>query len=293
VIGKRMSWPPDGGKGSNQAVAAARLGASVAFVGCVGADDLGDAAVRLMVDSGVDLRYLVRSESTETGCGVNIIDASGLPVMVTVPGANAELTPAHVAAALEGYPAPAVVMTQFEIDPSVALHALRLAKASGARTVLNAAPAVTTLDDGTGGPLPVDVLVVNESEAAVLAPGSPSAADGDEFQLLARLQQSTRVGTVIMTVGDRGVFVRDGDDEIRVAPTDVAVVDTSGAGDVFCAALAVKLAQGAAVRDACVWANLAAGVSVTRVGTIPAFPSVEDVDGAQTSSAALSAKPGV
>lgn len=286
VIGRRMSWPPDGGKGSNQAIAAARLGASVAFVGCVGADDLGDAAVRLMTDSGVDLRHLVRSETAGTGCGVNIVDAYGLPVMVTIPGANAELTQQDVAAAFDSYRLPTVVMTQFEIDSSVALHALRLGRAHGARTVLNAAPAVTNLDDGSGEPLPVDVLVVNEGEASMLATGSPAAADVDEFELLARLQRSTRIPTAIMTVGDRGVFIRDGEDELHIARSEVVAVDTSGAGDVFCAALAVKLAQGAAVRDACAWANLAAGVSVTREGTIPAFPNFGEIDVASSSNAA-------
>jgi ribokinase len=279
ILGHSMTSPPDGGKGSNQAIAAAALGANVAFVGRVGDDDLGNAAIALMSARGINVDHLSRSANESTGCGVNIVDKQGIPEMIVIPGANAELSAQHVSSAFETYRQPKVVLTQMEIDPLVALHAARMGKLRGAIAIVNAAPA-------TAWPLPpaeradvVDILVVNETEAALLDTGTAQAsAPGAEAALAARLQETLHARTVIITLGERGLVAREADTSWALAAPDVVASDTSGAGDVFCAALAVALTEGLSIREASVWANSVAGLSVTRAGTIPAFPTRAEVD---------------
>jgi ribokinase len=279
VLGHGITWPLDGGKGSNQAIAAAELGARVAFVGRVGTDDLGDSAADLLVRRGIDIRHLSRSETMGTGCGVNIVDRQGIPEMIVVLGANAELNTKHVSAALESYRTAKVVLTQMEIDPYVALHAARVGKAHGAISIVNAAPAAAWLLSSEDLAETIDILVVNETEARMLDVGSAQAT-GDEADLAARLRVAVASRSVVITLGKRGLVAEHDGERWQIDGAVVTTVDTSGAGDVFCAALAVGIATGMSVREACIWANVAAGISVTRAGTIPSFPSLEEVDGA-------------
>lgn len=279
ILGHSMTSPLDGGKGSNQAIAAAELGGRVAFVGRVGQDDLGDSVIALMSGRGIDVNHLSRSEKESTGCGINIVDKRGTPEMIVIPGANSELSADHVSTAFETFRHPKVVLTQMEIDPLVALHAARLGRQRGAISIVNAAPATTW-------PLPpgeradtVDILVVNETEAVLLDTGSAEApAPGGEADLVARLQEALQARAVIVTLGERGLVARDGDTSWALDAPAVTASDTSGAGDVFCAALAVALTEGLSIREASVWANSVAGISVTRPGTIPAFPTRAEVD---------------
>jgi ribokinase len=282
ILGRSMSWPLDGGKGSNQALAAAKLGARVAFVGCVGTDTLGESAAQLMAAAGIDVRHLVRSSETSTGCGVNIVDGRGVPEMITVPGANAELTVDHVSAAFDTYRHPKIVLTQLEIPPAVAMHAADLAKRHGAIAIVNAAPAVSSLVGENRRPANIDVLVVNEVEAAMLDSATAAVSEpvngGGEVALLSRLRLATGARTVIITLGARGLVAEHDGRQWRLPAVEVTPTDTSGAGDVFCAALATVIAEGGAMREACAWANVAAAVSVTRPGTIPAFPTRGEVE---------------
>jgi ribokinase len=279
ILGHSMTSPLDGGKGSNQAIAAAALGGKVAFVGRVGDDDLGNTAIALMSSRGIDVGHLSRSANESTGCGVNIVDKRGIPEMIVIPGANAELSAEHVSSAFETYRHPKVVLTQMEIDPLVALHAAREGKLHGAIAIVNAAPAtVWPLAPAERADV-VDILVVNETEAALLDTGSAQASTpGDEAALAARLQETLLARTVIITLGERGLVAREGDTSWALDAPDVVASDTSGAGDVFCAALAVALTEGRSIREASVWANSVAGLSVTRAGTIPAFPTRVEAD---------------
>lgn len=281
ILGHSMTSPLDGGKGSNQAIAAAELGGRVAFVGRVGDDDLGATAIALMSGRGIDVSHLSRSEKESTGSGINIVDRHGIPEMIVIPGANTELSIEHVSAAFDTFSHPKIVLTQMEINPLVALHAARVGKEHGAISIVNAAPA-------TNWPLPpgervnvVDILVVNETEAASLDTGSTdSQMPGDAAALAARLQKLLHAGTVIITLGERGLVAREGEASWALDAPAVVASDTSGAGDVFCAALAVVLTEGLSIREASVWANSVAGISVTRAGTIAGFPTREEVDAA-------------
>ena len=273
VIGWDFHEPVDGGKGSNQAIAAAKLGARTSFVGVVGRDRIGDDGERWMRDAGVETRYLRRSDTTSSGVGFIILDEEGVPAMVTTMGANAELSAEEIDAALGELQGAAVLLTQFEIDPQVALHAARAARRYGMIAIANPAPAPV---EPVRGLEAATILTPNETEAKVLL-GLDPGDKVDLAQLAERLCQQTGVEQIIVTAGEQGAVGVDASGTWHVRPPAVEVVDTSGAGDVFCAALAVALVGGKPLRAAAEWACAAATLSVSRAGTIPAFPTNEEV----------------
>lgn len=276
VIGWDLQEPLDGGKGSNQAVAAARLGATVSFVGCVGNDRQGDMAESFLREAGVGCAGLRRSPTSPTAGGVILLDGSGVPAMVTTMGANADLELGHVLHVLEQDGPPRVLLTQLEVPVPVVLQSLRHARRLGARTVLNVAPVPATFAaDRCLGDI-VDVLVPNEVEATTLL-GLAATANLPAEELANRLRAATGVDCVLVTLGERGFVGADGDGTWSQRPPPVEVVDTSGAGDEFCAALAVQLSRGDAVRPASRRAGLAATLSVTTAGTVPSFPTGDEV----------------
>ncbi len=275
VIGWDFREPVDGGKGSNQAIAAARLGAHVSFVGCVGKDRIGEDGARWMRDAGVDLRHLRTSTTTGSGAGFVILDERGIPAMVTTIGANAEVQKAQIDAALNDFGGASVLLTQFEIDPQVALYAAQSARQRGMIAIVNPAPAPETPLDGLEA---ATILAPNESEAKILL-GLPADADVAHAELAKTLQKRSGAQEVVITLGSRGAIGTDGTDLWNVEPPAVRVVDTSGAGDLFCAALAVALVEGKSIREAAGWACVAASLSVSRIGTIPSYPTRIEVDG--------------
>jgi ribokinase len=274
VIGWDYEEPVDGGKGSNQAIAAARLGGKVSFVGCVGKDRIGDQAEFWMNAAGVDTTRLRRSPTTASGIGFIMLDESGVPAMVSSLGANAELTDQEVEAAIIGLRDVGVLLTQFEIPIPVAMRAAGFARQQGLLTILNPAPAPETELSGLDC---ADVLVPNETEARLLL-GLAVDQEVDNAWLAQKLREKTGAGAVLITIGERGVVGCDAEGNWAVAPPPVKAVDTSGAGDSFCAALAVALVEGQSVREASAWACRVAALSVTRAGTIPAYPTRAEVD---------------
>jgi ribokinase len=275
VVGWDYQEPMDGGKGSNQAIAAARLGAGTSFVGCVGKDRLGRTGARWMRDNGVDVRFLLRSAGVASGVGFIMLDRDGKPAMVTSMGANAELTKEHAERAIRRLGTARVLLTQFEILPAVALRAAEVARELGMVTVVNPAPApAEEVPRGMFGG--VDYLVPNEVEAMSLL-GLPEGGQLPPNGMARELLGKMGVRCVMVTAGERGVGVADGSGDCMIAAPKVNVVDTSGAGDVFCAALSVGIAKGQDHRAAAAWACGAAALSVTRAGTIPSFPSLAEV----------------
>ena len=273
VIGWDLQESKDGGKGSNQAIAAARLGVSTSFVGCIGKDGLGAECENMLRAEGVDISHLYHSESKGTGAGIIIVDEDGVPAMVTSLGANEELTGQQVEAALQEYEEAQVMLTQFEIRPEVALHAARFARRYHMITIVNPAPASpASLPDLEAA----DVLVPNEVEAKMMLGHEPGAQT--DLETVAQiLLTRTRAGRVVITAGEQGIVGADGSGVWRSLPPKVTVVDTSGAGDVFCAALAAGLTKGLDHRAASIWACSVAALSVTKEGTIPSFPTAAEV----------------
>jgi ribokinase len=274
VIGWDFQEPMDGGKGSNQAIAVAKLGARVSFVGCVGRDRIGDDGERWMREAGVDTRYLHRSDTTTSGIGFIILDEDGVPAMVTSMGANAELTEAHIDEALAALNGAKVLLTQFEIDPQIALYAVRAARARGMIAIVNPAPAPEAPLEGLEA---ASILTPNETEAKVLLGLDPEAPV--ELERLAwQTHEHTGVEQVIVTAGEQGAVGAAKSGVWTVKPPTVDVIDTSGAGDVFCAALAVGLVEGRSLKAAAEWACAVSTLSVAKAGTIPAYPTRDDVN---------------
>ncbi len=258
-----------GGKGANQAVAAARLGAVVRMVGCLGEDTDGEALRRALGDEGIDTSG-VTSVSGGSGAAFITVDPSGQNAIVVAPGANARLVPEHLTPALfEG--ARAVVL-QLEIPAPAVRVAARLGRAAGALVILNAAPmralASADLED-------VAVLVVNEHEAGLLAereaPGSPTEA------LAVASSLRPRVPAIVITLGACGAVWAGKEGSFHEPAFPVVPMDTTGAGDAFVGALAVELAARAAAREAVRFANAAGALATTRHGAQKAMPRRDEV----------------
>lgn len=273
VIGWNFDEPVDGGKGSNQAIAAARLGCKTCFVGCVGRDRIGEEGKRWLQEAGVNTDFLRVHEQISSGVGFIMLSENGVPAMVTSMGANAAIERTDIDNALQAAPTSKIFMTQFELPLDIAMYAMKKGREAGKLTILNPGPAPEE-------PIPfmdaISVLIPNETEAQVLLgrePGETYAAE----ELARSLRTRTGVDNIIITLGAQGVVGVDDDGHWQLDALDVDVVDTSGAGDVFCAALAVSIVNGKSVREASSWANIVAGLSVTRPGTIPAFPTLDEV----------------
>jgi ribokinase len=273
VLGHSFVTAP-GGKGANQAVAAARLGARTAMVGRVGDDAFGVRLRAGLEADGVDVRGVGTAPGVSTGVAVIVVDDAGRNGIVVVPGANGLVTPADVDAQDEALRAARVVVLQLEIPLATVEHAARRARALGKTVVLNPAPA---------RPLPADLvacadlLVPNEIEAAALS-GAPVASVEDAIGAARRLR-ATGAGTVLVTLGDRGV-VTLGPDGARHDPAPrVHAVDTTAAGDTFIGGLCAALVRGRPLAAAVAFGQAAAAISVTRAGAQPSIPFLREVSG--------------
>jgi ribokinase len=276
VLGGDFRLGP-GGKGSNQAVAAARLGArgAVCFIGRLGTDAFGELARRTYDAEGIDARFCTADPDHPTGAASVILhQASGENAIVVDPGSGMHLSLADVERAAGRIAESAVFVTQCELALDVAELGLRLARAAGVTTILNPAPAIV---------LPeriyalCDYLTPNESEAATLT-GLPVADVADAVRA-AQVLRGRGAANVVVTLGARGAVVKTAEVE-RHLPAFAAgpVVETTGAGDAFNGALAVALAAGLDVVAATRFASAAAGIAVTRPGTALAMPTRAAVD---------------
>ncbi len=267
VLGRGYSEGP-GGKGSNQAVAAARLGGRVSFVGCVGRDGFGDAALSLWKEEGVDSEQVKRS-SKHTGLGFVVVDESGANAITVDPGANMDIDRAQIDGALAGAESGSVLLLQLEIPVGLANAAIRAGKRRGLTVILNPAPPAAR---GKVDLALVDVLTPNEVEFSRVT-GTSNLRRGAGALL------DAGVGTIVVTLGHRGAFVGTTKASYSVSPPKVSAVDTTGAGDAFNGALAVALSEGKGMRESVEFANAAGALAVTKREVIPALPSRRAVDG--------------
>jgi ribokinase len=250
-----------GGKGANQAVAAARLGAEVMFIGAVGDDPFGEQALDELADEGIDIAAVARLDGVPTGVAAIVVDAHGENQIAVASGANAELDPAHVVAALAGLAADAVVLLGHEVAERVVVAAAVAAQRAGARIIVNPAPA-RPLPAAVIGAAPL--LTPNRTEARALA--------GDERALAALTG-----APVLVTLGAEGALLIDGEDAERLPAPAVDVVDTTGAGDTVNGALAAELAGGRPLREAARFALAAAALSTRAAGARAGMPRRDEV----------------
>jgi ribokinase len=263
-----------GGKGANQAVAAARLGRHVAMIGCLGDDDAGDYLLRLLEEERVDVSGIDRREGIASGLAVIEVDSAGENRIVVASGANAQVSTDHLAAAEAAIAAAPVVLAQLEVPVSVVEHLASMPRQG--LLVLNPAPAVDAID--LSG---VDILVPNRGELAGLTGGGAEAVDTDSLVDQVRALPDGP-DAVVVTLGGDGALVVEGlrSESVSVdniAPVAVTAVDTTAAGDAFCGALADALCLGAEVGEAARWAARVAAVTVTRRGAQSSLPLRSDV----------------
>jgi ribokinase len=274
VPGWQLEAPVDGGKGSNQAVAAARLGARVNFVGCVGQDELGEVSLRWLAEAKVDVTHVSRSPTAATLGGFVLLDDDGIPAIVSLPGAGVDLTTAHISDSIHRLSQAQVLLTQFEIPADRALFAAHLGRELGLLTIVNPSPAPS---GGLPGLEAADVLVPNETEALALL-GLDPGIRLEAPRLAERVWRQSGAGCALVTLGERGVAYAGPDGVWEERAPAAQAVDTTGAGDAFCGALAVALGQGQPPRAAAHWACAVAACSTTRRGTMPAFPTAVEVE---------------
>lgn len=274
VIGSGFKIGP-GGKGSNQAVAAARLGGAVSFISKVGRDSFGDLARKTYAEEGIDTKYLFETTEYPTGAADIIIDeARGENAIVVYPGSCSHLTTAEIAQARDDIGRSAVFMTNLELPVPVVVRGLEIAHELRVPTIFNPAPAVPVHESIFSL---CDYVTPNETEAAGLT-GIPvnSLADADRAAA-ALLAKGAR--NAVITLGEKGVLVKNATLSKHV-PAVVAgpVVETTGAGDAFNGGFAVALAEGMDIVAAAEFGCAVAGISVTRPGTAPSMPRRGEVD---------------
>ena len=272
VAGKAVLYFP-GGKGANQAVSAAKLGAQVALIGRVARDAFGDELKAFLAAQGIDLSLVRQTEGAHTGTAI-ITVAKADNTIVVIPGANALVGAADVAA-----PALSkgdVAVSQFEIPLPAITAFFERARAAGATTILNPAPAAEfgrkLLDLS-------DILVLNESELGLLA-GAELRDTDDEARFIeaARIVQARKGKIICVTLGKRGVLALFDGESLVIPGRAVEAIDTTGAGDCFVGAVAAQLAAGKSIHDALTYANAAASISVQRMGAAPSMPTAAEVD---------------
>jgi ribokinase len=258
-----------GGKGSNQAISAARCGASVAMLAAVGRDGAGEAALAVWAAEGIETRAVARLDGCGTGMAMILVDSRGENAIIVDAGANARLAPGHVEVASATIRAANLVLAQLETPPPATAAAFRLARDSGVRTVLNAAPAP---ESGADDLLPlVDILVVNAVEGATLSGRVDPFGIGDV--LVARVGEA-----VVLTLGSEGalLFTRGAAPRAFDAHA-VDVVDTTGAGDAFIGAMCARLAVSDDLRTAVRWGLAAGALACTARGAAASFAGADRV----------------
>ena len=274
VAGKEVLYFP-GGKGANQAVAASKLGAATTLIGRLGKDAFGRDLRAFLADQGIDLCLVRDTAVAHTGTAI-ITLANAENTIVVVPGANDLVTPDDVASAVLGEGD--IAVSQFEIPQATISAFFRRARAAGASTMLNPAPARAL--DAERLDL-VDILVLNETELALLARVTLSGSDNDtRFADAARSLQRREDQIICVTLGERGLVALVDGKPLIIPGRKVEAVDSTGAGDCFVGALAARLADNQPVRSALEYANVAASICVQRLGAAPSMPTIAEVSAA-------------
>ncbi len=272
IIGGEFRNVP-GGKGANQAIAAARLGATVSMVGRVGRDTFAGPLLDNLDADGIDHTFVVQDPEAATGVALIVVDDGGENSIVVASGANMRLSPADVSAAEAAIAGADALLLQLEIPLETVIRAAEIARARGVKIILNPAPARSLPAELLSL---VDVLIPNESETALLT-GLP-VGDQAEAKTAAAALQDSGVGTVILTLGERGAMLAtEGKTELFPA-FDVTPVDTTAAGDAFVGGFAVALAEGRTLSEAVRWGNGAGGLAATKLGAQPSLPTRRDLE---------------
>lgn len=265
VMGSSLAHSP-GGKGANQAVAAARAGSEVVFVGRVGADPYGAGLMESLQESGVSAQFVTVDPRVPSGVALILVDDDGQNIIAVIPGANGEVSPEDVDRARDAISSCSVLLLQLEIPLETVVHAAKAGREAGVKVILNPAPASELNLDVLHL---IDILVPNQDEVGRLS-GTGSPVDPASA---ARMLVDAGAPAVVVTLGDEGAVVVDRHGETVVPPFPAHAVDTTGAGDAFVGNLAHGLARGASLYEAARFASAAAALSVEREGAQASMPA--------------------
>ncbi len=265
VLGYDFQTYP-GGKGANQAVAAARLGSTVKMIGKVGSDAFGATLLEKVNDDGIDATHLLIDPSSSTGVAFITVDDLGKNTIVVASGANGRLAPEDISRAANIFESAAVLLLQLECPLVAVEHAIKLARKTNTKIVLNPAPA-QLLDAELLQQ--VDYLIPNQTELTLLA-GQENISSAVDVLL------GMGVKNIVVTLGEAGALVVDGRGQEHIPAFTVPVVDTTAAGDAFAGAFAVALCESRSVLDAARWGNAAGALTVMQAGAQPSLPYRDD-----------------
>ncbi len=262
-----------GGKGANQAVAAAKLGANVLFVARLGKDNFAEASLENFKNVGIDTRYVEQLDGVPSGIAMIAIDDNGKNSIIVVPGANAKLSPQDVLAAQADIARAAVVVCQLEVPLETVEQAAKVAKQNNIPFILDPAPVVPLSDELLAM---VDIIKPNEIEAQMIT--GVKVTDFDSASKAADVLFAKGVKNVMITLGSNGFMIATKQGRELIANHTVKAVDSTAAGDTFTGAMACRLAAGDSLRQAAIYANAAAALSVTKLGAQSSMPTKQEVD---------------
>jgi len=274
IIGKEYFIGP-GGKGSNQAVAAAKAGAKTFFISKIGDDQFGSMAKKIYDEAGVDYSKVIISKEHATGAAGILVNKKGQNAINVVTGAGGALTKEDIDNALGTITTSSVFLTNLEVPKEVVCHALKIAKSSNVPTILNPAPASEINEDIF--PL-IDYFTPNETEAGFYV---NHKVENEEDAKKASQQLLQRgIINVIITLGDKGAYFANNEESFYVNAMNLGekVIDTTGAGDAFNAGFAVALTEEKNIKDSIKFANITAGLSTTKIGTAKSMPLRSEID---------------
>ncbi len=271
VLGGTFFMNP-GGKGANQAVAVARMGGEVVFIGKIGDDVFGRQSSQLFEEENVDIGGIISDENTSSGIALITVDSEGENSIVVAPGANANLSPEDVRKAISKYEDYKILLIQLEIPIETVAFTMQTGKDLGMKVILNPAPANIFIQEHFHL---IDIITPNEHEAEMLS-GIP-IHNLDDARLAALKLQEMGVKDVIITLGKQGAAVLENGEFYHVEAPIVETVDTTAAGDVFNGALTVALAEGKNLKEATQFACKAASIAVTRLGAQSSIPFRKEI----------------
>ena len=274
IIGKEYFIGP-GGKGSNQAVAAAKAGAKTFFISKIGDDQFGSMAKKIYDEAGVDYSKVIISKEHATGAAGILVNKKGQNAINVVTGAGGALTNGDIDNALGTITTSSVFLTNLEVPKEVVCHALKIAKSSNVPTILNPAPASEINEDIFSL---IDYFTPNETEASFYV--NRKVENEDDAKKASQQLLQLGIKNVIITLGDKGAYFANNEESFHVNAMNLGekVVDTTGAGDAFNAGFAVALTEGKNIKDSIAFANTTAGLSTTKIGTANSMPLRSEID---------------
>ena len=262
-----------GGKGANQAVAAVRLGGNVCFVAKVGNDHFGSRSIEQYKAEGIDVEHITTDNDLPSGVALIMVDAHGENCIAVASGANASLSPDDIERAKGSIEHGDIVLMQLETPMETVEYAARFAHDNGKRVILNPAPAMTLSDALLGS---LYMIIANETETEFIT--GVKITDVDSVCRAADIISNKGVKNVVITLGSKGAFIKENGAYHKVPAIKVKAVDATAAGDTFCGALCVALAEHKSILEAVEFANKCASVTVTRMGAQSSLPYREEID---------------